>query len=685
MNEIHNIFPEILNNYAQHSRCYGAWTSGKQMIAAAVCAQIPGRADEVMVPDLCVDVSYRSQGVARALIQNLAADLAADGKHMMRMRCTGSVNQLAGVYELLIGAGMIPTLLTGRIMNWQMMDWSDSPLTRQMKTTPVPTDFICNAQGLTEHMRAELAERAGDYDPDLSRFYIIDEKLLGALCVRRIGADPDGETDAVVAYRTYVSPARTFLKVYVPLITSLYQELKKVLPEEASVSVVSSDEAQERALRRLFDEPDSESLVQEYVRVLQDGERPLIWQEGRTSQEQEKLSFGWLEDAQTQIHPSADARFQGAGALYTQEAPETENYIMQPEFLLPYAKVADEDALRRECNEWLSMLRRETWPADKKLPFAAYQEQLDRLAEEQASAKQAQDDPVKKNVTVDEKKLTYFLFPEHDAQTQRLLPEYLLRAHNGHRIIAGRDESGTLYGYAAFYRQNSPQKTWMLEYLYVAEAYRGHGIGGHLLRFAKEVFAEAGYRGITAKQAGEGERLLHIHEFLKRQGFVPVTLSAHTLIYYLQDLYESRLMLLTSKQREQLPEVVRIENRDDYRLADFAKECRAHGFHFELSHYDTEYTWFYLEQNRIRGVMGMEQAADNLLMMIDTYIAQDVSSHYVQPALLLAVLRQAKKHMREDAMLILQLYDGWNLQALEKLLGESEQSLRLCEYVMPFR
>lgn len=684
MKKIHNIFPEILNNCAQHSRCYGAWTPEKRLIAAAICAQIPGRADEVTVPDLCVDESYRSQGVARALIQNLAADLSAEGAQTLRMRCMGSANQLTGVYELLISAGMVPTLLTGRIMNWQMMDWSDSPLTQQMKTTPVPTDFICDAQGLTEHMRTTLTERAGDYDPDLSRFYIIDGKLMGALCVRRIGAAADGETDAVVVYRTYVSPALAFLKVYVPMIASLYQELKKVLPEEAAVSVASSDHAQERALRRMFDEPDSESLVQEYERVLRDGEGTVTWQAGVTPQEQETIIFGWLDDAQADIQPAADAQFQGAGALYAQETPETDNYIMQPEFLRSCANVTDEDTLRREWNEWLTMLRRETWPADKKLPFAAYQEQLDRLAATQA-AEQAQTAPEKKAVTVDENRLTYFLFPEQDAQITQLLPDYLLRAHRGHRIAAARDESGVLYGYAAFYRQNSPQKTWMLEYLYVGAEYRGHGIGGHLLRFAKEVFSEAGYRGITAKQAGSGEHLLRMHEFLKYQGFVPVTLSAHTMLYYLQDLAESHLMRLNQTQSRQLPAVVRIENRDDYRLLEFAKECRANGFRFEMSHYDTEYTWFYVEQNRIRGVMGMEQAADNMLMMIDTYIARDVASHYVQPALLLAVLNRARKHMRDDAVLILQLYDGWNLQAMETLLGESEQSLRLCEYVMPFR
>ena len=51
----------------------------------------------------------------------------------------------------------------------------------------------------------------------------------------------------------------------------------------------------------------------------------------------------------------------------------------------------------------------------------------------------------------------------------------------------------------------------------------------------------------------------------------------------------------------------------------------------------------------------------------------------------LAALDEAKKRLRDDAMLILQLYDGWNLEALETLIGQGDSTLQLCEYVMPFR
>ena len=120
-------------------------------------------------------------------------------------------------------------------------------------------------------------------------------------------------------------------------------------------------------------------------------------------------------------------------------------------------------------------------------------------------------------------------------------------------------------------------------------------------------------------------------------------------------------------------------------MIEFAKECREHGFLFEHSRYDTEFTRFYIEGARIRGVISMEQSTGNLLMMLDTYIAGDCKTRYVQPALLLAALDEAKKRMRDDAMLILQLYDGWNLEALETLIGQGDSTLQLCEYVMPFR
>ena len=268
---------------------------------------------------------------------------------------------------------------------------------------------------------------------------------------------------------------------------------------------------------------------------------------------------------------------------------------------------------------------------------------------------------------------------------EQVLPDFLRRNKKEHFVVGARDEGGVLYAFASFYRQPFPQKTLMLEYLFVSEKQRGHGIGSRLLRFAKEVFSEAGMRGITTKQAGKGEKLLRTHEFLKRAGFAPLTLSAKTAIYYLQDLCESRMMEMTPEQRRQLPKVEQIEDRDDFRVIEFAKECREHGFLFEHSRYDTEFTRFYIEGARIRGVISMEQSTGNLLMMLDTYIARDCKTRYIQPALLLAALDEAKKRLRDDAMLILQLYDGWNLEALETLIGQGDSTLQLCEYVMPFR
>ena len=162
-------------------------------------------------------------------------------------------------------------------------------------------------------------------------------------------------------------------------------------------------------------------------------------------------------------------------------------------------------------------------------------------------------------------------------------------------------------------------------------------------------------------------------------------MSARIAIYYLQDLRESRLMEMTPEQKRLLPKVEMITNQEDFRLIEFTKECREHGFVFDRSRYDTDFTRFYLEGQRIRGVISMEQSSGNLLLMLDTYIARDCRSQYVQPALLLAAINEAKKRLREDAMLILQLYDGWNMQALETLLGQGDSSLRLCEYVMSFR
>ncbi|MDD7640941.1 MAG: GNAT family N-acetyltransferase [bacterium] len=683
-----SFFPKALSPFvANGGKVYGAWTKEKEVVAAALLVPSPAAPTEICLQDLCVERSYRGQGVARTTLQNLAAALAAEGKKAVRVRCMGEMNQVTEIYELLLSAGFVPCLLTGRLLSWQMMDWMDSPLAEQIKE--IPTDHICDAKALTEKMREALVSRAGDFDPELSRFYIVEEKLAGAVYVKRVNEH------AVIAYRTYLAENVPFRKVYVSLLTSLLQQLRRVLDEDDVVSAISSSSQEEHALRKLFDEPDDESFVQEYVRRLADREPEILGrvfgQHRDTAQEKENecLTFGWLTDHAELSDPPEQADFSGAWALYAQEEPELEACLQQKEFLYPCRKVTDEPSLRAELNEWLPLVRRDPLPPEKELPFAAFEEQLIMDARAEAeSRKRLQPEDEDQEAPVCVEKLCYFVFPTDasgHALLERMLPDFLLRNRKEHIVLGVKDEKDVIYGYASFYRQPSPQKTLMLEYLFVSEKYRGRGIASRLLRFAKEVFSGADMRGITTKYAGGGEKLLRTHEFFLRRGFTPITLSARIAIYYLQDLRESRLMEMTPEQKRQLPKVEPITNREDFRLIEFTKECREHGFVFDRSRYDADFTRFYLEGQRIRGVISLEQSTGNLLLMLDTYIARDCRSQYVQPALLLAAINEAKKRLREDAMLILQLYDGWNMQALETLLGQGDSSLRLCEYVMPFR
>lgn len=689
MNPI-SFFPKALSPMiADGGRVYGAWTKEKQIAAAALLVPRPAADEETCLLDVCVERSFRGQGVARAMMQNLAAALAQEGKNTVRVRCMGEMNQVSEVYELLVPAGFVPCLLTGRLLCWQMVDWLDSPLAEQMKENLIPTEHICDATALPEKMREALVLRAGDFDPELSRFYVVDEKLAGAVYVKRVNAH------AVTAYRVYLAENVPFRKVYVSLLASLYQYLRRMLDEDDMVSVVSSSSQEEHALRKLFDEPDNEAFIQEYVRRLTAQEPEIHCQvfgpQEDTVREKaaESFTFGWLMDHEELPAPSEQADFSGVWALYEQEEPECEAYLQQKEFLFPCRKVTDEQSLRAELNEWLTLMRRDPLPPEKELPFRVFQEQLGmdaREASESRKLPQMKEEDQAPFVCVE--KLCYFVFPaDASGQTlaERVLPDFLLRSKKDHIILGAKDEKDVIYGFAAFYRQPSPQKTLMLEYLFVGEAQRGRGIASQLLRFAKEVFSGAGMRGITTKYAGEGEKLRRTHEFLKRRGFAPITLSARVAIYYLQDLRESRLMEMTPEQRRLLPKVEPIMNREDFRLDEFTKECRERGFVFDRSRYDTDFTRFYLEGQRIRGVISLEQSTGNLLLMLDTYIARDCRSQYVQPALLLAALNETKKRLREDAMLILQLYDGWNMQALETLLGQGDSALRLCEYVMPFR
>ena len=151
------IFPKALAPIITGGgRCYGAWTKDRQPVAAALLAPAAEEAEELCLLDLCVEQSFREQGVARALLQNLAAALAKEGKRSLRVRCMGGMNQVTEIYELLVTAGFLPCLLTGRMLSWQLTDWLDSPLAEQMKETPVPVTNVCDALSTERALHAQI-------------------------------------------------------------------------------------------------------------------------------------------------------------------------------------------------------------------------------------------------------------------------------------------------------------------------------------------------------------------------------------------------------------------------------------------------------------------------------------------------------------------------------------------------
>ncbi|MDO4531649.1 MAG: GNAT family N-acetyltransferase [Bacillota bacterium] len=638
--------------------------------AVAIFAASPIHKEEMHLIHLQVLPECRGQGLTQQLLRYAEHYFYGQGVRSIRVKCCGSQEKLEPLYDFLMEEGFLPHFLLGRLLQYRLTDWLQSPFFGKTafmrdRTPSVVTISDWNdirlQKFLREHPDFSLPEET--YDGKHCHFYLERNQIQAVLCAEQISEN------LLFLYDLYFAEGCQNQTALITLLAAFTQHAQRVLPADARLVLQNRIASLTRGLMDQFGLPEAKYIVQEYVYIL-------------SGEVQEPPADGYFFGRFTPAVSAAGA--EAASLLCADLEPASLQCMQSAAALLPNTFLhtrSNASTWQEEMNTWLKQLGREPLPAQQAIPtqlFNAQQAQPKNLPPSIIA------DMVLPGAISQKNALHYFIFSDEPEAFAGLLPKYLRsRFLRGELIvIGGRNQKNEVLSYAVFSEQNTPKKTFLMEYIYVSPDHRNHNYGRELLRFAAKAFSQIGSKGISAKQAGTAEQVAGIHTFLKKAGFHPVAMSARILAYSLSELHRSEFLRLTESMKGNLPKVEHISDRSNFHLRRFAAEAMKHNVPFDLLHFNTMYSRFFFRQGDIRSAIFTEQASPKLLTITDSWFENNAAQ--VRIALLEAILNEASHRMQEDATMVLRLDRSWNIQALQSLLGSGTAELRLFEYIMPF-
>lgn len=692
------VLQEQLRRFAEKedSSIFGAVSPEGEIVAAALFTQSPADENERLLLHVYVKPKWRGQGMAGRLLQYAQQYFRELGVHSLRVKCCGSVDGLEDTYDFLTGIGFAPLVLQGHLFRYRLSDCLNSRFAEQFGLSENEQENVrvieswddALLQSFIQEENGMVLSKDG-VDLQFSRFYVSEGRIQGALCAERLGEN------LLFLHKIYMTSDVSPQKAIPPMLAAFLTGAGKAMPEDAILMIQSELYASYHGICGLFGVPDEEYFIQEYAAAI--GETVQESSGQKQSDLSRKQPWQWKKLDKTEAVDS----FPG-GEIGLPPVSELDDAAVRcmnadsywiPGMTLQIRRKRERlekkptEHHRTELNAWLELLGRETLSPQKALSFAGLLLERKPVSETDLPDTDTMSEVEQESIVIQPDGLDFFLFSEKPESFAAVLPEYLqTRCLQGELILIGaKKEPEEVLAYAAFTRQAAPKATVMLEYLLVGEQYRRQGIGRRLLEFAQDVLHRAGVRGISAKTAGTVQQLAGTHDFLKKAGFRPVTMSGRIALYYLQDLYDTTMMNLTEGQLARLPEVQEISDRNDYRLKSFMQRSAQKGFSFDRNRFDSRFTRFYTEGGEIRGVVSMERTADHVLFLRDYYMEKGYGTPFVQAALLESALHEARLCMGDDTILVLQIYRGWSWDMIHTLLGQGETQLHLHEYIMPVK
>ncbi|MCR5482506.1 MAG: GNAT family N-acetyltransferase [Clostridia bacterium] len=265
-------------------------------------------------------------------------------------------------------------------------------------------------------------------------------------------------------------------------------------------------------------------------------------------------------------------------------------------------------------------------------------------------------------------------------QAANYMPRWLaIKAEKKNTCIFAAEEDSRILALAMYSVSKDHKNEMIFDYLFVAEERRGQGIGTDIIAHAENEFRSRGIRSIICRCIGDAVTVRDYMKFLANKKFIPLTLNAHFMMYYVQDFPDTKFGSFATNQRELAASICKKENVSHVDFVYFLKNMTGRGNAIGFDSVDSEYGNFYVSDDRIAGFMDTEKASEKTFLMNGIYADTSPRGYEIYKSLITAFPLMFDNE-EVDSTIFMQIYDDREYKIFLTLFGKPEIDFMLQEY-----
>ena len=234
-----------------------------RLISYALFSQPENGAPEVWLDFFYTKEDRREEGFATELLKFAEDYLKKQKIADIVIRMAAGPEEAGEFADFFINRGYLPLSLTGRLMVYEYKDMLAPGvfqfLSERKKSLPKPVSFeeIKKVQGWRS-----IPIDIEPEDEEFSRFFVDKNSVIGAAAAFR------SDERTVCIKEIWLSEEAGKKGFFLPMLHSVAEEATKQLSEDICLKVILNDEGAYRGLGQMFNPPEREYLIQEYMKSL---------------------------------------------------------------------------------------------------------------------------------------------------------------------------------------------------------------------------------------------------------------------------------------------------------------------------------------------------------------------------------------------------------------------------------
>lgn len=253
-------------------------------------------------------------------------------------------------------------------------------------------------------------------------------------------------------------------------------------------------------------------------------------------------------------------------------------------------------------------------------------------------------------------------------------------------VLASFDDKDEIIAVAAFSGGGKMIRGKVkLEAIYVKEEYRRLGYGIELIGFAEDYFRKLGISFFFVKTIGTEEDEIHLlYDFIRKCDYFPIVFDGHLTFHSLRSIKEhgviERFVAATEKEKR----IIRIDDRKDKRLFEFARNAFRTGIRFETEEYNPEFCRFFVKDGHIVAAALADRLESGELFISDFFLSDREEDLKLMCAAGVAVICHAMELYPEDFTVIIQTMEDTGYKFVKDFFGEPDEEYFYQEFGKDF-